>query len=1097
MEIGDRFIRTMNDLSKPAKPSSLSAWWQSSLAEKTLLKMGVRIALITVAAATFTYFHIFSILNEQVDDSLQKYIVERGQKESAPFLMAEANHLLFKEEFLTIWPTREHAVTPPRFESVFDRREDGSMRLSESAYYGRSRQDGSISRYISGFVGPDAPKTSRFYNKLLLSYELIDRFADAWGVNFDNLYVSMLENVNMVYWPGLPWGMQADANLDVTEEEWVTVAIKENNPERLPVWTGLYFDPTADEWMVSLKTPVDVEGEHLIDVGTDILLNRLFEKVFNDHLDGAYNFIFRADGRIIAHPRLVEKLREQKGLLHVSEAGDGELEHMIAQITDHLTEVGNEGLILDDDTVSAKMAVTRLSGPEWLFVTVYPHQLMAAAAFKTVLVVAGVGVLSLIFELIFLFIVLREQVLGPVRVFDGFARRFAAREFSRIDDLASSPLVKRHDEIGALALAMTGMARSIERYENRLTSLVEQRTQQLDEANQVLQEESAQRKRITYLLQVIAKDVSGLQGDQFFMTLSKLLSDSLKADMVMVGRLVDDGRAVQTLSLMIDGNMLDSMYYPLIDTPCQQVINHGAQIYNGDVQQLFPRDEDLFKLNMHAYIGTQMLDRAGKIVGHLAVLKRGAFEQQEIASLIIDSVSTRAAYELDRQLTEEVILRQATIDPLTSLPNRAAFMDRLQQSLLHAERDGEQLAVMFIDVDNFKLVNDQEGHATGDHVLKVIANRLIKCVRKNDILGRLGGDEFIVALDGISDVYAPEQVARSLLEEISREITYQQHAFVMSCSIGISIYPNDAQAIDSLINHADVAMYRAKELGRNNYQFFERAMNEDVEYNNRLELALRQALGNKELEVYYQPIVLLSDKRVYKLEALLRWQHPELGMVMPDQFIGIAERSGLIVAIGEFVLEQVSRDFAGLKQYFNGLESISVNFSARQFRDGGLVDRATDIVEQQGIRCGNIEIEITESMFIDERDKVTIQTLHELSERGFRIALDDFGTGYSSLGYLKKVPIDTLKVDRSFVRGLFDDPDDLALVSSIIELAHSFRLAVIAEGVENQQQEDILRVEGCDFAQGYHYARPMPINELLAWGESVVSRSLAVSDETA
>jgi diguanylate cyclase (GGDEF)-like protein len=1085
----------MNESPKQQKTRPLSEWMHSSLAKKTLLKMGVRIAIIIAVAAVFTYFHIFSTLNEQVDDSLQKYIVERGQKESATFLAAERNHEIFKQSFLNAWPKHETGNHEARFEDLFSRWQDGTWRLSDKAFDGIVRPDDTLSQYITGYVGSNAPQTRRFHNKLLLSYDLIDRYADAWAMDYANLYVSMPENVNLVYWPGVRWGPQADATLDVNTEEWVYVANPENNPQRVAVWTGLYFDPTADEWMVSLETPVDAKGEHLINIGTDILLNTLFQKVFNDHLEGTYNFIFRADGRIIAHPQQVDLLRLRKGLLHVSETNDEGLEHIVARLTKGLVGIDERGFILNDDFVNAKLAVTRIKGPEWIFVTVYPHSLMAVAALNTVYIVALIGLLSLLLELIFLFRVLRQQVLEPVAVFDEFAGRFAAREFSSIEDLAASPVARRRDEMGCLALAMTGMARSIEKYETRLNNIVEQRTEELGQANNVLQQESGERKRITAMLQVIAKEVSGLQGEQFFYTLSKFLSESLGADMVLVGRLVDHGTGVQSLSLMFDGRLLESMYYPLTGTPCQIVIESGTQVYNGNVQELFPDDQDLVGMEMSSYIGTRMRDSSGEVVGHLAVLKRDTFEEHETVGLIIDSVSARAAYELDRQVTEEVILRQATTDSLTKLPNRSAFMDRLQQSLHHAERNNERLAVMFIDVDNFKLVNDQQGHAAGDHVLKVIANRLIKCVRKNDVLGRLGGDEFIVALNNISDAHAPEQVARNILKEITHEISNGKISFSMSCSIGISIYPDDASATDSLISHADVAMYRAKDLGRNNYQFFRDAMNEEIENNYKLEQELRKALDREELEVYYQPIMLLSDKSVYKLEALLRWKHPEMGMVMPDQFIPVAERSGLIIPMSEFVLDQVCKDYPRFKQHYKGLESISVNFSARQFRDENLVERVSSIAAERNVRCQCIEIEITESMFIDGRDLVTIQTLHELHDLGFRLALDDFGTGYSSLGYLKKVPIDTLKIDRSFIRDLMDDPDDLALVCSIIELAHSFRLAVIAEGVENQRQEDILRKEGCDFAQGYYYAHPMPAAKLLAMDDRL--GPVLVNDETA
>ena len=501
------------------------------------------------------------------------------------------------------------------------------------------------------------------------------------------------------------------------------------------------------------------------------------------------------------------------------------------------------------------------------------------------------------------------------------------------------------------------------------------------------------------------------------------------------------------------------------------------------MQELFPDDKELVKHGLHSYIGTPMLDGKGNVVGHLAVLKRGKFEQNDLVQMVIDSVSSRAAYELMRQVNEEIIMRQATTDSLTMLPNRALFMDRLLQSLQQAERDSNQLAVIFIDVDNFKLVNDQLGHAAGDFVLKTISERLQPCIRKNDTLARLGGDEFIVLLNNIDDIYGPELVARNILKSVSEDICIGQTTITMSCSLGIAIYPNDSDDSDTLIKHADMAMYRAKKLGRNNYQFFTQVMNDDIEESNKLEHDLRQAIANKELEVHYQPIIRLADRVVCKLEALVRWNHPERGRVMPDQFIPIAERSGLIIQLSEFVLNQACEDFRQFRAKFAELEAVSINFSARQFRDQALVDRVTNIVDNHQLQNECIEIEITESLFIDGDDTVTIGTLHELKRKGFKLALDDFGTGYSSLGYLKKVPIDTLKIDRSFIRDLTVDPDDLALVSSIIELASSFKLDVVAEGVEDQSQEDILRVEGCEFAQGYYYARPSPKVDLLNYGE--------------
>ncbi len=278
--------------------------------------MSIRLSLVITVAALVSYFHIFSILDTQVRDSLQKYITEPGEKESIIFTHAERNHQKFKQEFLSQWPQRKQQVINHRFSQILIELSDGGKRLHPNAFNGIPRSHGTLSKYITGYIGKDAPRTDEFYNKLLLSYDLIDRYAAAWAFDYANLYVSMPENVNLVYWPGVPWGNQAQADLDVNTEEWVYIANLQNNPNRNPVWTGLYFDQTANEWMVSLKTPVDQDNQHLINIGHDILLNTLFERVFNDKLVGTYNFIFREDGRIIAHPQLLTQLQQHKGLLN-------------------------------------------------------------------------------------------------------------------------------------------------------------------------------------------------------------------------------------------------------------------------------------------------------------------------------------------------------------------------------------------------------------------------------------------------------------------------------------------------------------------------------------------------------------------------------------------------------------------------------------------------------------------------------------------------------------------------------------------------------------------------------------------------------------
>ncbi len=486
--------------------------------------MGVRIAAVITLAALISYYHIFSILDEQFRDSLKKYITERGQKESAIFTHAERNHQEFKNVFMAAWPEQEYKNNQAQFNRLFDKKNDGTWRLHIDAFNGIKRTDGTLSRYITGFVGKNAPNTIRFQNKLLLSYELIDRYADAWTMDYANLYVSMPENVNLIYWPDIPWGMQANSNLDVNKEEWVYVANIENNPERKPAWTGLYYDQTADEWMVSLVTPVDLEGKHLINIGHDILLNTLFDRVFNDKLEGTFNFIFREDGRIIAHSELVDVLRTHRGVLHATDTNNPNLLNMVKLVITQKESIDTHSVIIEDEQSDALLAVTRISGPNWCFVTVFPKSLLASPALQTACIVSIIGIISLIVELIILFFVLKIQVLEPIYSFRQLTKSIAERCFDIINTFTNSKTYQRQDEMGELANSMVNMVSIIRHHEEEMEDLVAQRTKELNKTNQILLRESKERKKVVSLLQTIAKNVSGLQGENYFNTLTAFLA---------------------------------------------------------------------------------------------------------------------------------------------------------------------------------------------------------------------------------------------------------------------------------------------------------------------------------------------------------------------------------------------------------------------------------------------------------------------------------------------------------------------------------------------------------------------------------------------
>ncbi len=432
---------------------------------------------------------------------------------------------------------------------------------------------------------------------------------------------------------------------------------------------------------------------------------------------------------------------------------------------------------------------------------------------------------------------------------------------------------------------------------------------------------------------------------------------------------------------------------------------------------------------------------------------------------------------------EEHIRHQAYHDALTGLPNRMLFHDRLQQALARAHRCEQMVAVMFMDLDRFKVINDTLGHDVGDMLLQAVGQILVDQIREEDTVSRFGGDEFVLLLTDITSPHAAEAIATKLERALAEPIVLAGHELPVTTSIGITLYPQDGQDAPTLLKNADTAMYRAKERGRNNYQFYRAEMNERAMDRLALETELRKALDRREFEVYYQPRIDLRTGRIVGMEALIRWQHPERGMVSPGQFIPVAEESGLIGPIGEWVLEtachQVKRWAAA------GFEAlrVSVNISARQFNQPDLLKRIDTIIEESGIAPSQLELELTETLIMQHAD-TTIEVLKRLKSRGIYVAVDDFGTGYSSLSYLKRFPIDILKIDQSFIRDIPSDPDDAAIAETILALGHSLRLEVIAEGVETKEQLDFLVDRGCDAVQGFYFSRPIPTDQFTRLLES-------------
>ena len=442
----------------------------------------------------------------------------------------------------------------------------------------------------------------------------------------------------------------------------------------------------------------------------------------------------------------------------------------------------------------------------------------------------------------------------------------------------------------------------------------------------------------------------------------------------------------------------------------------------------------------------------------------------------------------ERKISEERIQYLAYYDALTGLPNRALFMDRLQYAVIDADRRERLVGVMFLDVDRFKDVNDSLGHETGDQLLKAVAERLTVVVRKGDTVARLGGDEFTIILAGMAHVDDAAHVAQKVLEVFEQPFHVAQRELHMTASVGITLYPFDDSNFSHLLRNADIAMYRAKEAGRNTYQFYTAEMTAKANERLALKNDLQRALRQHEFSLVYQPIVSLREGRILGVEALLRWRHPERGLIAPDQFIGLAEETGFIVALGEWVLHAACQQcVVWHRRGFPELQ-MAVNLSARQFRQAHLAGTVRTVLEQTGLDARRLELELTESVLL-EHDETTAGSLRTLSNAGVSLVIDDFGIGYSSLSYLRRFPIRTLKIDRSFTRGIPTDPDSSAIAASIITLAHSLGMQVVAEGAETVEQLEFLRRQGCDAYQGFHFSKPLPpddMERLLTTGLGIV-----------
>ncbi|SDU31229.1 diguanylate cyclase (GGDEF) domain-containing protein [Pseudomonas pohangensis] len=468
--------------------------------------------------------------------------------------------------------------------------------------------------------------------------------------------------------------------------------------------------------------------------------------------------------------------------------------------------------------------------------------------------------------------------------------------------------------------------------------------------------------------------------------------------------------------------------------------------------------------------------RAGNIVDAAAVIATVGFASWLLAGDLRNALSKLEAENQRVRDSQQQIEHLARHDPLTGLPNRLLARDRFEQSLALSQRSKGHVALLFLDLDNFKTINDSLGHPAGDDLLCQVANRLQEVVRGGDTVCRQGGDEFLLSLGEVNGRDDAASAALKVLERLSMPFTVSGHQVLMSCSLGIALAPDDGSDFDTLLKKADMAMYKAKDSGRNAWRCYDEEMDASVNEHLRLAADIRPALANQQFTLHYQPQVELVSGRLVGAEALIRWQHPQLGLIKPETFIPIAENTGLIIDIGAWVLQEAcAQAMRWHRQGFTWMR-VSVNLSPVQFRRGDVDLVVSKALQDSGLPASALELELTESLFIDE-SLALFEVLDRLRRRGVSLSIDDFGTGYSNLGYLQRFEVEILKIDQSFTRQLVENPQDEAIVRAIVQMAHSLNLTVLAEGIENRQTLERLVALGCDLGQGFLWAPGMPVKD--------------------
>ncbi len=676
----------------------------------------------------------------------------------------------------------------------------------------------------------------------------------------------------------------------------------------------------------------------------------------------------------------------------------------------------------------------------WSFVTQrqYPVSASPLGDFLSSYGYIGAAVFSLLLVALLSLMQIRRTMVPLERLIEG-TRNISKGEFTQVQ-------VEGKSEFAELADSFNGMSANIKRQLDTLQSL------------SAIDREMASNLDVEQLIKQI-------------ITRTQLL---MPVAIISVTRLEEESSTETQCSITVADKI--QLISPRIAIPNQEI--GVIRTYDKGQFGHCKKDDQFIHENFLAELGAKYcwilpIFWQGEMCAFLSIASEAELSQDSQNWEEIRELAGRIGIAISAQEREDQLLVQAQYDNLTGLPNRILLQDRLRQAMEHSDRSGEPFWLVFIDLDRFKLVNDSLGHKAGDQLLSEVAKRLEWAIRDTDTLARFGGDEFIVILQGNMEDNLRMGMLNRLVHALEVPFAIDGNEITTTCSAGVAVYPTDATSTDTLLSNADIAMYRAKELGKNNFQFFTQSMNEKVADRLRVETHLRKALELNELEVFYQPKVDLHTKEIVGMEALVRWNSKALGLTSPVNFISLAEETGLIVPIGEWVLKTACAQAVAWQKAGYGKLVMAVNLSARQFGQKNLLKSITNILEETGMDAQQLELELTESMIMNDAEEAE-KILHSIKSLGVHLSIDDFGTGYSSLSYLKNLPVDTLKIDKSFIDDIVLHSDEAPIVASIISLAKNLKLNVVAEGVESYEQVRYLSTHGCNEIQGFYFSEPVP-----------------------